>query len=128
MRHAGIRTATDISGFGLVAHAHDIARESGVQIELCPARVPRMACVEDALRHGIVSRLLDAELTRSENFCTYDGVAVDDRLVLNDPQTSGGLLLCGSHEQFRAVSRRAPVTIIGRTRRGEPSVVVRAFA
>jgi len=125
---AGIRTATDVSGFGLVGHAYDIARESGVQIELWPARVPTMACVAEAQRHGVFPGLVDAELTRAEEFCTYVDVGIGDRLVLSDPQTSGGLLFCGSHEQFRAVSRRASVTIIGRTRRGEPSVVVRAFA
>jgi selenide,water dikinase len=124
---AGIRTATDVSGFGLVGHAHDIARESGVQIELWPAYVPALACAEEAKRHGVFPGLADAELARSEEFCTYVDVGIGDRLVLNDPQTSGGLLLCGSHDQFRAVSRCASVTIVGRTRRGEPSVVVRAL-
>lgn len=91
---AGVRCATDITGFGLVGHLYNIARASGVTIEVSVSQLP--------LLPGLAS-MVEREFTtggavKNRNFLA-DSLEVDDgvsefyRHVALDPQTSGGLAL-----------------------------------
>lgn len=91
---AGVRCATDITGFGLLGHLHKLARASGVTAVVESAAVPYLDGAREALRDGYVSggtrRNLDwvrpsADLAVDE----------DEALLLADAQTSGGLLVVG---------------------------------
>ncbi len=89
------RAATDITGFGLLGHAMQMARASGVCFEFDSAALPLLPDAEDLARRGF--------LTRGEKVnWTYVGATTDigpsvsgpRRSLLLDPQTSGGLLIC----------------------------------
>ncbi len=92
---AGVRAATDVTGFGLLGHLYKMARASGVTAVIDSAAVPYLADARGALRAGYVSggtrRNLD--WVRPELDAVVDE---DELLLLADAQTSGGLLLAGT--------------------------------
>jgi len=91
---AGVRCATDVTGFGLLGHLHKLARASGVTAVLDAAAVPYLDGAREALRDGYVSggtrRNLDWVRPHIEL-----SVSEDEALLLADAQTSGGLLIAG---------------------------------
>jgi selenide,water dikinase len=93
LRHS-VRAATDITGFGLVGHASNIARESRVTLELCSADLPAYdEALALAARHSPGG--LHANRRTYEPLCRFDrDPGPERRALLFDPQTSGGLLLC----------------------------------
>ncbi len=92
-RAAGARAATDITGFGLLGHAAQFARASQVTFEIERDAVPTLAGVPALVASGVVPKRAreNAESYRAR----VAGVAGEQEAVLLfDPQTSGGLLLC----------------------------------
>ncbi|HEY8300331.1 MAG TPA: selenide, water dikinase SelD [Jatrophihabitans sp.] len=91
---AGVRAATDVTGFGLLGHLHKLLRASGVAAVLDAAAVPYLDGARDALAAGYVSggtrRNLDWVRPSLES-----SVDEDELLLLADAQTSGGLLVAG---------------------------------
>ncbi|MBB6348104.1 selenide, water dikinase SelD [Nonomuraea muscovyensis] len=92
---AGLRCATDVTGFGLLGHLYKLARASGVSAVVDVAAVPYLAGAREAVRDGYVPggtrRNLDW-VTPHTDFGRADEAT---RLLLADAQTSGGLLLAG---------------------------------
>jgi selenide, water dikinase len=92
---AGIRCATDVTGFGLLGHLFKLARASGVTAVIDRAAVPLIDGARDALRAGYVPggsrRNLDWVAPHSD----FTGISEEDLLLLADAQTSGGLLVAG---------------------------------
>jgi selenide, water dikinase len=93
---AGVRAATDVTGFGLLGHLHKLCRASGVGAVIDRSAVPVVDGALEALRDGFVSggtrRNLDWVRPHVR---TAAGVTDDDLLLLADAQTSGGLLVVG---------------------------------
>jgi selenide, water dikinase len=93
---AGLRAATDVTGFGLLGHLHKMCRASRVGAVIDRSAVPVIEGTREALRDGFVSggtrRNLD--WVRPQLRCGPD-VSEDDLLLLADAQTSGGLLVVG---------------------------------
>ena len=93
---AGVRAATDVTGFGLLGHLYKMCRASGVGAIVDRAAVPVIESAREALRDGFVSggtrRNLD--WVRPQLRWAPD-VSEDDLLLLADAQTSGGLLVVG---------------------------------
>ena len=95
---AGIRCATDVTGFGLLGHAYKLARASNVTVVIDSAAVPYLAGARDAANAGCISGGTRRNLAWVEPNVEFLGVSASDereRLLLADAQTSGGLLLCG---------------------------------
>jgi selenide,water dikinase len=82
---------TDVTGFGLAGHAHEMAMRSGVRIELEAARLPALAGALDAARAGVST----AGTRNNRAYATLDVGDVAPELVelAYDPQTAGGLLV-----------------------------------
>jgi selenide,water dikinase len=93
---AGVRAATDVTGFGLLGHLYKLCRASGVGAVIERDAVPVLDAARAALRDGFVSggtrRNLD--WVRPHLRAGTD-VSEDDLLLLADAQTSGGLLVVG---------------------------------
>ncbi len=91
---AGVRCATDVTGFGLLGHLLKLTRASGVSAVLDATAVPYLEGARQALAAGYVSggsrRNLD--WVRPHLTSTVDE---DELLLLADAQTSGGLLVAG---------------------------------
>ncbi|BCW54466.1 selenophosphate synthase [Arthrobacter sp. AG367] len=93
---AGVRAATDVTGFGLLGHLHKMVRASEVGAVIDLKAVPLIDGAREALRDGFVSggtrRNLDWVRPHLQ---TAPGITEDDLLLLADAQTSGGLLVVG---------------------------------
>jgi len=97
----GAHAATDITGYGLLGHANELARASGVGLTIDAGAVPVMPFVRDLVREGSISSgSLNNARTHAE-FTTFDP-SVDDvtRAILSDAQTSGGLLIAIPHDRL----------------------------
>lgn len=92
---AGIVAGTDITGFGLLGHAYKLARASGVTAVIDSAAVPYLDGAREAVREGYVSGGTRRNLDWVAAETDFGSVGEDDRLLLADAQTSGGLLLVG---------------------------------
>ncbi|MET1021043.1 MAG: selenide, water dikinase SelD [Arthrobacter sp.] len=93
---AGVRAATDVTGFGLLGHLYKMVRASEVGAVIELNAVPLIDGAREALRDGFVSggsrRNLDWV---RPHVGASPGVTEDDLLLLADAQTSGGLLVVG---------------------------------
>jgi selenide,water dikinase len=85
---------TDVTGFGLFGHAHEVAERSGVRVRLDSARFPAIDGALDIARHGVRT----SGDPRNRDFAGAHvelGPDVPDTFVAlgYDPQTAGGLLV-----------------------------------
>jgi selenide, water dikinase len=92
---AGIRAATDVTGFGLLGHLLKLARASGVTAVVDAAAVPYLPGAREALRDGYVSGGTRRNLDWVRPHADLSAISADEALLLADAQTSGGLLLAG---------------------------------
>lgn len=115
---AGVNCGTDITGFGLVGHLWNIARESGVRIEVNLGQLPIMQGVSRMVADGCVTG--GSAKNRSalgENLVIDESVDKWRVEVAVDPQTSGGLAVASEQVLEGYVE-------IGRVVEGEPAVVL----
>jgi selenide, water dikinase len=92
---AGVRAATDVTGFGLLGHLYKMARASGVTAVVDAAAVPYLVGAREALAEGFVSGGTRRNLDWVRPHTNLSRVSEDEALLLADAQTSGGLLLAG---------------------------------
>jgi len=90
----GVNACTDITGFGLVGHAFEMAEGSNVTLVLEASKVPLLARTLEFARQGVLTRTHKATQVFLGDKLLVDA-AVEPALagVLMDAQTSGGLLL-----------------------------------
>ena len=91
----GLKSATDITGFGLLGHASEIAQASGVGLDFEYNQIPFIdACHKFARAFTFPGGASDNKLY-FEWQVSFD-LALNDaeQMLLFDPQTSGGLLMC----------------------------------
>jgi len=114
-----IHSCTDITGFGLIGHASEMAAASGCSIEIESTRVPMLDGVRELVRGNIPG----GGRTNREYFgpAVRVGAGVDDTVLdlLYDPQTSGGLLIAvapaeGDRLLAELVRASVPAVPIGR--------------
>src|SRR4051794_19975558 len=109
---AGVHAMTDVTGFGLLGHLHNVARESGLAAELEAAAVPAIAGVEELLAGaGAVSGGSARNAEWAATFATIgEGVAPWRARLITDATTSGGLLVALPADRAAGV----PGTVVGR--------------
>ena len=89
-----VHAATDITGFGLIGHAREMAAGSGVSVRINSANVPLLAGAMDCVRAGFIPGGLKNNREFAECLVGYEAnVPEEIRTILFDPQTAGGLLL-----------------------------------
>lgn len=96
-----VHGCTDVTGFGLVCHAREIALASGVTIEIDAASVPLLPGAYEYARQGAVPGGLNDN--REFASCSVRAESpVDEPLeaLLYDPQTSGGLFITMAGAEF----------------------------
>jgi selenide,water dikinase len=130
-RDAAVHGVTDVTGFGLLGHALEMARGSVARLCLDADSLPLFRQAADLVRQGFVTGASE------RNWASY-GASVElpagfpdwRRQILTDPQTSGGLLVsCAEAEADRLVSEifaagYQATRRIGRVEPGEPGVKV----
>jgi selenide,water dikinase len=102
----GVHACTDITGFGLLGHLHEMTAGSGFGARIACGRVPILGEVLELAGQGVVPGGTKRNLAFAEGFTTFaDGLDAVQRLVLADAQTSGGLLLAVAPERSAALVR-----------------------
>jgi len=110
----GVRCATDITGFGLLGHASHIAKASRVTLRLFIDRVPLLPGARAAAERGVRTGGAERNLAYLETRVDWGKASETDRVLMIDPQTSGGLLLALSPEKVaRYLSLVPDATEIG---------------
>jgi selenide,water dikinase len=99
---AGLRAATDITGFGLLGHLFKMMRASGTTAVIDAAAVPYLEGARESLRAGFVSGGTRRNLDWVRPHLA-SSVGEDELLLLADAQTSGGLLVVGEVPGFPVV-------------------------
>jgi selenide,water dikinase len=90
----GVHTATDITGFGLVGHARELAKASKVSLHFCAGRVPLLPGAKECVEGGFIPGGLKNNRDFAECNVEYEGEVNEIlKALLFDPQTAGGLLI-----------------------------------
>jgi selenide, water dikinase len=100
----GVHALTDVTGFGLAGHALELARGSGLTLEIAWPQVPMLQGARELAQAGYVTGAsgrnwggYGAEVALPDNFAEHE------RALLTDPQTSGGLLVACAPEALDEV-------------------------
>jgi selenide,water dikinase len=92
---AGVRAATDVTGFGLLGHLHKMARASGVTAVVDAAAVPYLDDARESAADGFVSGGTRRNWDWVSPHVDAGSFGELELLLLADAQTSGGLLIAG---------------------------------
>lgn len=124
---AAATACTDITGFGLLGHAYNMVKGSGIDFEIKKGSVPVLEHVHEMINSGMVPegaynnlRFLDGKV----EFSNY--ITEEDRLLLADPQTSGGLIITLREENIN-VFKESNIffSVIGRVVKGSGKIIVK---
>jgi selenide,water dikinase len=128
-----VHALTDVTGFGLLGHGLEMARASGLSLEIDSASVPLLTQATRLAQEGVVTG------ASQRNWASVaDGVALPVDLpewrrdLLTDPQTSGGLLVAVAPEAAQRIlgfikSEGFPAAaIVGLAGPGPAQVIVRS--
>jgi selenide, water dikinase len=127
----GVHALTDVTGFGLAGHGLELARGAGAEVEIDWPAVPLLADVRELAQQGFITG------ASARNWDSYgvqvqlpDAFSAEDKALLTDPQTSGGLLVSCTPQaldQVLAVFRRhgfEQAAVVGRIGSGAPGLKV----
>jgi selenide, water dikinase len=132
-KDAAVHAMTDVTGFGLLGHALEMARGSNLSLSVRADDLPLLSEAEELARQGFVTG------ASGRNWASYgDNVALPAgfpewrRHLLTDPQTSGGLLIACAPDRAESILSQIVVAgyphsrIIGHVDLGAPAVEVRS--
>lgn len=98
MGEVGVRAATDVTGFGLLGHVHEILEASACSAELTWNQIELFDGVYDFVKQGIMPGRTKSLREHYELFVLESALGEDEfdicMSVLCDPQTSGGMVIC----------------------------------
>jgi selenide,water dikinase len=97
-----VHSVTDITGFGLLGHAREMASGSGVSMQIHAAQIPLLPGALECVRAGDVPGGLKANRQFAESCVEADADVPPETLtLLYDPQTAGGLLISVAENDAR---------------------------
>jgi selenide,water dikinase len=125
-----VHALTDVTGFGLLGHALELARGAKRQVVLRLEQVPILAEVAELADQGVVPGGTRTNLEHAARWVRFpEGLPEPIRHVLADAQTNGGLLAAVPRKEvdraLRALDRaRVEAWVVGEVVTGQPGVVV----
>ncbi|WP_333814165.1 selenide, water dikinase SelD [Tabrizicola sp.] len=102
-RLSGVHAMTDVTGFGLAGHALEMARGSGCAIRIDLAALPVLTDARRLIGEGHVTGASARNWASYGERVALGGAGPEERALLTDPQTSGGLLVACTPEAVGAV-------------------------
>jgi selenide, water dikinase len=128
-----VHALTDVTGFGLIGHAREMALASAVSLKLYADRIPLLEGALECVRAGHIPGGLKANREFAECMVEYEGdIDEEIKTLLYDPQTAGGLFIAvdpaGSRLLLDALhSAEVSTTEIGEvTAQTKPLITVRS--
>jgi selenide,water dikinase len=124
-----LNAATDVTGFGLIGHLHEMSKASKLRAVLFANRIPLLPEALSCAQQGLVPAGAYANRTSYESITHIkDGIDLALTDLLYDPQTAGGLLLAVQEEHAQALVASLKNSgccgeIIGFMQEGEPGQV-----
>jgi len=126
-----VHACTDISGFGLVGHLKEMVGEDPVEVAVEVSKVPVMPGVWEILSEGLIPGGCTDNIDYTGRELTFEREVSDlEKLVVSDPQTSGGLLIgvpenhaIGLMKRLRSAGIR-DAGVIGRVKSGSGSILI----
>jgi selenide,water dikinase len=121
----GLHAGTDVTGFGLLGHASEMAQASGVGLRLQASQLPFVSCAyKYAALRTFPGGMVDNRAYFGRNVHFASEITAETRYLLFDPQTSGGLLLAVPPPKLRRFLARGnalaqPAWIIGEVVEGD---------
>lgn len=129
MQEVGVTACTDITGFGLLGHAHEMALASGVALEIFSDTVPLLPGCQRLLEEGVLPGGSRANLAFLEGQVHFSpSLSMDQRYLLCDAMTSGGLLIAVPKERTASLLQGlkelpTPLAVIGRVISGKAGLL-----
>ena len=100
----GVHAATDITGFGILGHGHEVAHLSGVDLQLELETIPWLPGARRYAEASIFPGGMSNNKDYYEQWVNFaDNITETEQLLLFDPETSGGLLMAVAPEKSDAV-------------------------
>ncbi len=90
---ADVHAATDVTGFGFLGHLHNMTAASDVGAVVDVSSIPTFERVRELIGRDIVPGGTKRNAEAAEEFTTWENVSPVDKVLLNDAQTSGGLVI-----------------------------------
>lgn len=128
---SGSRAATDITGFGLLGHMLNMVGGKKLDFEISYERIPIMDNVRKLAASGIVPKGAHNNLEFVSNKVVFPRDFLnEEKLILSDPQTSGGLLIAlpkTAQIKFEKTAKREkiPYWVIGEVVEGKGRIIVK---
>lgn len=127
---AGVHAVTDITGFGFLGHAAEMAEASQVSLEVEAGRFPFLPGAEELANMGLVPAGAYRNREYLGDKISFDSEVADaHRDLLFDPQTSGGLLIAVAREKVEELetglkAKGTAAAVVGRVEAGAPRITV----
>ncbi len=103
---AGVKAATDVTGYGLIGHLLELINASNVSAIVSLESVPLMNGVEELAELDLFPGGTNANLSHSAGYVEWDeSIPLNRRKILCDAQTSGGLIICIPSERSGVLER-----------------------
>lgn len=131
MLEGGARAATDVTGFGLIGHLHEMLREGGIGARIFASAIPFLSGAPELIQAGHVPGGTTRNYEDARAYTKWaDAIPEWLRILLCDAQTSGGLLIACAAPKAESLKhsltrRRTPAAaIIGEIRSGDGNIEV----
>lgn len=125
MQLVGVNSCTDITGFGLLGHAFEMAKASGVTFEINTWHVPLLPDVLELIAQGMLTRGdVNNRKYVGDTIAFDQNVSKEWQSALFDPQTAGGLLISVAGEKSAELLGKIPAAVvIGEVKRFEKYLI-----
>lgn len=93
MKEFGVNACTDITGFGLAGHLHEMAAASEVDAVIYYDKLPVLPMAEKMSMLGMVPGSTEANISFAADWADLSALTMNQKAIVCDAQTSGGLLM-----------------------------------
>lgn len=123
---ANATACTDVTGFGLLGHAYNMVRDSHIDFVINGNNIPILDNVLQMINAGMVPEGAYNNLRFLVGKVEFSSAISDERkLLLSDPQTSGGLLITMKEENIKAFKDSSLFfSVIGRVVKGSGRILI----
>ena len=99
-----IHSVTDVTGYGLIGHAYEMAQGSGTTLIFSADEIPVMRGTEKLAKQGMLPGGIESNRRYVGQSIVWNGVSSLRQQIMLDPQTSGGLLISLPEEEAKQLA------------------------